>query len=114
ETSQEQIDPLPRRRGRNGRRGTGGWQIRIPALTPCQGRPQMSAPPSEADGGQFIERQSGERRAQHRQQRPVLQRVVEQLQQAQEVRDFQTRKKPAASGRERDVLGLEYFGVTLR
>src|SRR5205814_8305934 len=51
------------------------------ALKPSQRRPKITASLRQSNRGQFIRRQADERRAQHSEQRRVLQRIVQQREQ---------------------------------
>ena len=53
-----------------------------------QRRPEMILLRRQPDFRQFVQRAADERRAQHRDARNVLQRIVEQLQQAQQIQNF--------------------------
>ena len=61
-----------------------------------EGGPKVSSPLRKADRGELVECHTHERRAQHGQQRQVLHWVVEQLQQTQQIGDFQALEKTAA------------------
>ena len=68
----------------------------------------------QPDFRQFVERQTDQRRAQHRDARNVLQRIVEQLQQAQQIQDFRALEKSAALDHQRHAGPLEFLRVSLR
>ncbi len=63
---------------------------------------------------QFVQRHPHQRRAQHRQRRQILQRIVEQLQQAQQVGDLHALVKTAARHHQRNAQPREFARVTLR
>src|ERR1035437_8994987 len=68
----------------------------------------------EPDFRQLVQRQADERRTQHGNARHVLQRIVQQLQQAQEVENFRTLKKSTARHVERYVSVREFLGKNFR
>ena len=67
---------------------------------------------AEPDGRQFVERQADQRRMEHGQDRHVLERVVEQLKQAEQVGDFGALIEAASGDLQRDVEPGEFLGVT--
>ena len=67
-----------------------------------------------ANHREFIDRQADERRAQDRQQRQVLHRIVEQLQQAEQVADFSGAVKIFALHVQRDAHAIEFARENLR
>ena len=76
------------------------WTFATSALlAPIERRPEMNVLRRQPDFRQFVERQADQRRAQHRDARNVLQRIVEQLQQAQQIQNFAAVKKSAALDR---------------
>ena len=83
-------------------------------MKPCQRRPKITAPLRQSNRGQFIRRQADQRRAQHSQQGHVLQRIVQQREQAEQVDDLLAFVKPAARHHQRHAERFEHFGVTLR
>ena len=75
--------------------------------------PEISATLRAANGRHLLKRQSRQRRTQHRQQREVLQWIVEQPQQAEQVADLQTFKKSPARNHQRHAEFIECLGVAL-
>ncbi len=86
--------------------------LHAPRLVPQnQGSPEWAFD-GQADSCQFVERQTDQRRMEHGQDRHVLQRVVEQLKQAQQVGDFGALVESASGDLQRDIEPGEFLGVT--
>ena len=68
----------------------------------------------QPDFRQFVERAADERRAQHGDARHVLQRVVEQLQQAQQIQNLAGIVKSAARDHQRHARALEFLRKNFR
>ena len=83
-------------------------------LNSVQCRPKMRALRHQPDLRQFVERQADERRTEHGDGRHVLQRIVQQLQQAQQIQDFPAVVKSAAPDNEWHARALKFLCINFR
>src|SRR5207247_2801465 len=91
--------------------GSGDFAWWLVPVKSSGGGAKVSPTLREADRGELVERQTHERRAQHGQQWQVLHWVVEQLQQTQQIGDFQALEKTAAPHCQRHAQLFKLFRV---
>ena len=90
-----------------------GPQLAVCGLSPAdrtkasQRKPKQPAALGQSHARQFVQRETDQRRAQHRQQGHVLQRVVQQPEQVEQIRHFKRVEKAGALRVQRHIRLME-------
>src|SRR5437868_11772085 len=72
----------------------------------------MSFGRAEADEAQFVNGEADEGRAEHRQQRKILQWIIEQMEQVYEIRHFQAPIETSSRHLQGNVQARELLGIS--